>query len=534
MKRLQLKMKRLSLISLCLFASVYCYAGKDDIMAEAIRNGIAENFCYRITNSFANKVKAQKMQDFLYDNGYTVTDIETDSKGYLIRMDFIKYDDYYKYVYYHLSNHKTDIESLKNKGKVYLLYKKPIYGTRFREDKLIVGYEDALEKEYREVSWSGDVVNGLIVGTGYGFQKLKTGWLYFEGTFVAGIPASDTSWKTYHFPGWNYKSGNTIDANNLISRSFENPDPAFIAKKMEFSRGELKAALKERLSVINSDYPEKCILEYVQLIKQGKAPILSQDIGLDGGFFKADVDAAKKRVTLEALAKSNTKAEEALKYMNLIDGLYFSLPSNKESALKIMNRPICGLFISSNYWKSLEHAATAAKELKSLPSAKGIYTKLSSAEKTINTWNKTIFAKKNKIIEEGKKALGSIWNEVLEDSKKTSYNTSSSSSSSKKSESVDVEDLKITDIEYEFTSTSWYEKSFTSDKYKEIRMWAKGDKKNAVEGRIYKTKDGTYYTDNGPLLSLSGGLRFFDSLENAILDEYAVKEYGKHRKTGRK
>ncbi len=526
-------MKRLSLISLCLFISVYCYAGKDDIKAEAIRNGIAENFCYRITNSFAKKVKTQKMQDYLQGDGYTVTDIETDSKGYLIRMDFIKDEDYYKYVYYHLSNHKTDVESLKNKGKVCLLYKNPIYSKRFRENKKIVGYEDAFEDIFREVSWSGDVVNGLINGTGHGLHKFKKGWLYIEGTFVAGIPASDTSWKQYDFPGWHYKRGNTIDANELTSQSFDNPDPAFIAKKMEFSRGELKAALKERLSVINSDLPEKCILEYVQFIKQGKTPILSQDINYSNYiFFKADEEAAKKRATLEALAITNSKAAEALKYMNLVDGLYLSLPSNATKEKVDLYKFGEGAYLyNSNYWKRLELAATAAKELKNMPSAKGIYKEINSAEKKINTWNKTIFAERDNFKEQGKKLLGNFVRDAL---KNGSANSSSSSSSSQKSESVDVEDLKITDIEYEFTSTSWIEKTILSGKYKEIRMWAKGDEKNAVEGRIYISEDGTYYTDNGPLLSISGGLRFFDSLENAILDEYAVKEYGKHRKTGRK
>lgn len=117
-----------------------------------------------------------------------------------------------------------------------------------------------------------------------------------------------------------------------------------------------------------------------------------------------------------------------------------------------------------------------------------------------------------------------------------SYSSSSSrinsgSSDRSTSSETDVEDIRISDIEYEFTST-WIEATFTSDKYKKIRMWAKGDEKHAVNGRIYILDDGTYYTDDGE--GIGGWVRFFDSLENTILDEYAFKKYGEHRRTGRK
>ncbi len=517
---------------LMLFVSSLSFANKqEDWFNEAISRGVTESGCYRIVNNGDKKMKILKMYKYIVKKGYVVTVFDHDKKGYMNRIEFTTYDKLYIYMHYALSSTTPNVKPLKEQGKACLMKKVPVYRPLALRGEKPLRYDDDFD-ELREVHWTGEVENGFIDGSGSGvYGDQKEGYCYFEGTFISGVPASNLTIKRYDSRGTSYYDA-VIEDKWLTVEQYESPTPQMIAKNLDKAEGDAKRAFRTRLAFVHSDLPEKYIKEAKLIIKQGKTPVLSQDIiGSLGGiaptrFYSANQEAAQKRSLLEALSKTNSKAEEALNYMQLLDGMYLSsAATTKKIKEYVASADYFEYWHHANYWQKMEEAQKAVAKLKKLSSTKDIRAKLTKAEQTISRSYKTISTQraqsKTKRNNAAKKWLG----EALEDAIKNSNSPSYRNSDEDYDANVDVEEISWNEFTYEIED-EWRETIgdlIFSEERKTVRY--KDNRGKEYKGKIYRDKDGHIFIFD---------YEYYKTQSDAVIALYAYLRYGRTRKTGRR
>ena len=537
-------MNKLVKVTLLLFSVLIvspCYGSKKKLFQQALSNGAPTGF-YLIDNKKGESIHITTMRKYVSKQGYVAVDGESDRSGRMLRLFFIKPDDYDKYILYSLgSEKKVGLGFQKNKGKVFLFQrevKHSLWGWKEKRDSLA---------EPVEAEWTGKIADGYVHGKGSGIIKKKKGYTVFDGEFDHGLPVSATTVKSCS-ELYSYYNGTP---SNVESADFEKPELKNYVEYKKTAGTQGKRAIDRYFASLQPELPEKYIKEAKEIIKSGKTPVLSEDIigsltfTIKTKYFSADAIAAKSRKTLEAKATIDPKAEEALNYMRLLDGLFLSAKTNANKVKTWVNSADHFDYMEgANYWKKLEEASEAARKLKNMTSARDIKAKLVKAEQTINTWSKNIEQQRvtyrNKRNKAARQKFGQLMDEAIRSSRSSSSSSSRSSNSSsndtkssssssrdKKSiASVDIENIKMPD--YEWTSdweistldkvigtedVAWSTRKIRFSDREAGKTWIS----RSADGKRYNISTGTGYTN----------------LTDAIKAAFVYMKYGKKRETGR-
>ena len=308
--------------------------------------------------------------------------------------------------------------------------------------------------------------------------------------------------------------------------------------------GEFKYAIDTRVATERSDIPEKYIQATKQLLKNGGTPLLSETIGGQlgfiriGNFYVADKESAQKRVIFSEMSNTDSKALEALYFMDMQDGLYFASTDNANSAKKYLDDSFVP-FDQSKYWDKMTRAMCAVDKLKNMSSTQDVQKELNDAAQKINSWGETIFAARSKHAKESASRMGNflanLWNDAVQSAKSSYYSSSStsekkedssSSSSYSNSTDIDIENISIPSFKY---LTEWKEEGIISNntarnksgenQVREIKF------DDGTEGKIHRVigSDGYWAAKD----------RRYSTLDDAIAAEYVYQKYGKYREKGR-
>lgn len=529
---------RWTVLLLCLiFATAVSRAANDDFIRLAVSQGVKANGCYLIENIESQKISQKKLFKMLGKQDYVAAEVTTNAKGHVQKAYFIAANDYYKYLYYTLGTMDGDasVEPLKGIGTAYFVYAKPVKRNFF--DSKPIRYDDELD-EGTQVYWSGDTDNGNIDGTGMGIYAIeRRKYYFFKGTFVSGIPASEIVTKLYDCHLYDILNNVPFDKGKVVSETRVGASSKLIYSKFKSCKdNDMKRVYRRHQQVTNADLPAKYINEAKEIIRTNKTPVLSQTtMGSLNGVsqtivFTGDPEAESKRCALEIMSQSNTKAAEALHYMNVLDGLFFaSAEKSKQATDDITNGWTFAYIDNSNYWKQLEAAALSAQKLKTMPSAKSIKAKVVAAETKINNWGKKAYTMRQQSKDKSKKAfnklIGDPFRKALNEALKSGGSGSSSSDDDDERYRSTVENLKMPDYKVE---SDWHDVISSamnhgadqtkyivfSDTQKEAKL---GRRKSANGRWIYRvhSTNADYYTE-----------------EDAIIAAYAYQKYNLIRKKG--
>lgn len=527
-------MRRTVMLLCLLITTAVCHAAKDDFIRQAVSLGVNANGCYLIENIEYKKISQKKLCKMPKKQNYVAAEITTNAKGHVQSAYFITPDDYYKYLYYTLGTIDGDasVEPLKGIGTARFVYTKPIRRTIF--DSKPIRYDEELDEE-TPVYWSGDLYNGYIDGTGMGFYAIeRRKYYFFKGNFVSGIPVSNIETKMYECHLYDILDSKPFDKGKVVSETRAHASSKLIHRKLKYCKdNDMKQAYYRHQQVANAELPAQYIKEAKEIIRLGKTPVLSKTtMGSLNGVaqtivFEGNPKEEEKRCALEVMSHVNTKADEALLYMNVLDGLFFaSAEKSKQATKNITSGWTFGYINNSNYWEQLKEAALSAKKLKTMPSAKSIKAKVVAAETKINNWGKKAFTMREQSQEKGKKAfkklIGDAWRKALSES---SGSYSSSHDDDDERYRSTVENLKMPEYtvnsDWHDVISSMMNKGAEQTKYitfSDTQKEAKLGRRKSTSGKyIYKvhSTNADYYTEN-----------------DAIIAAYAYQKYNLVRKKG--
>ena len=523
-------MKKFAILSITLFlVSGLGFAGtKDDAFNEAISNGLHKNSCYSIDNIGKKEINVKSMVSYIIKKDYVVTIVESDSNGNLLRLDFTKRNNLPHFMHYAMSM-RTEVKPLKTIGKVCLPVKDPIYKPGALRGSKPIRYEDNIGDEFSNVLWTGELNGEYIEGTGSGICTYANGdFTYFEGTFLSGIPASETVLKYYIQKDSPYMVG---DLSDITVLNFAAISPEKLDIKTRWSSVKLRDPIKACLASYGTDKAEEYIKEAKQILLSGKTPNLNRSIIGSLGLinptyiFKANEDAENVYFYIEPLSKYNVKAKEAFNYMLVLDALYLSSIDNAQKARDYLFSGSFEYINQSGYFSTLKKAIAAIDDLKKTNSSNDINSQLTKAKTIISEWYNVINTDRESIKKKRNDALWNSYNKLMAEVLSSSGGSGSSSYSS--GEDLNVENLNLSDFEYDIDK-DWHTSLgdivlTTNTKYKEVMFYDKRGK--SYKGRVYHSdKDNTYYVNiNGP---------YYKTMEDAIIASYALEKYGKTRKKG--
>ena len=374
---------RFVLVLMGLIISAVCFAGvKEKLLAEAIQRGETPAGTYVIEPGPGVRVKETAMRTFLQKENnkylksrYSIVDIQSDAAHNLIKMEFIIKEEVrgieknYLYIAYKMLDGKINVNELKNTGAYYPLY----YPT-------IAARSSEFTDKKRVVLWTGDIVDGMLHGTGYGIWTRHyrntgdTGIFCVEGTFDYGLPVDDYreihvddySYDSYYYDGTNHHW--SVKLGRIKEEKFKRPT----IELLEHGRDATRKG--ERIYPVGSpDYknfemalltyygkPEDVANKYIESAQntlKGNCPLyLSQYVG---GIRDSDEEAYNLRRTLTKIhnEQPSEKTQLCLDYMLLIDGLCLATTSDTTLAQrsKAIERN------DSQYYEVLENSKAIAE-----------------------------------------------------------------------------------------------------------------------------------------------------------------------------
>ena len=518
----------LSLFLLSLIVSTTCYAGNGDLLKIAINRGYTSTGCYRLTSRDKSGLDVNKFATYLGKHDYWVVDKGFDKKTAVDWIEFIEMDKKDQGVFSYLSEGKCNYSQLKNKGKFASMKKEPIYRPLAFKGEKPIRYDDILSGNIRDTPWTGEVVDGYIHGKGYGFVKYGdhkylwqsgNSYMYFEGTYDHGVPASDITVKNY----W-------INGPKIETNVFKAPDVELLAKTMEEDKPKIRELLAMRISSMTKGKAKQYYEEMADILKRGEIPPLSQLIQgrslTTNDFFYPDENALKMRKEIEGMVTSDDpESYKALYLLTVCDAYHLAATKDSAWAKEVLTIPLVfEPFINSNYWKVLVEAEKYLRVLRNNPY--GISQELANVEQIICAWRKRIFALRDQALERRDEAVKSFFNELWD---AVVYGPPV------KEEVIDpdvsLSSIGITyevsdwDTELDFITSQIVDES-KQPKYKNIKY------SDGTKGAIKKYPDSKYF------LPVSGEGVFFDdeyvTLEDAIAAEYFLVKYKYTRDKGKK
>lgn len=168
---------------------------------QALDNGISSDGFYQFVNSSGKIVSENDFYSYCHQNDYIVKivnstevnrfgDIEKNVSNAL----FVPASQLSVFVFNQMKKTNTPHYSLSQKGKCYT------YHTSKRTSQIFYPWV---------VNWSGEVVDGLLQGTGEGFGYRQDDMaVYFKGTFNHGLPEGET---TFYYVWWSPDRNIVVD-----------------------------------------------------------------------------------------------------------------------------------------------------------------------------------------------------------------------------------------------------------------------------------------------------------------------------------
>ena len=171
---------------------------------QALDNGISREGFYQFVNSSGKIVSENDFNTYCRNNDYIVKSVNTtqvsrfgDIEASVSNALFVPSSQLSYYVFNQMKKTNTPLSSLSRKGKCYT------YHTSKKTSQIFYPWE---------VNWSGEVVDGLLQGSGEGFGYRQNDMaVYFKGTFNHGLPEGET---TFYYVWWSPDKNIVVDGFN--------------------------------------------------------------------------------------------------------------------------------------------------------------------------------------------------------------------------------------------------------------------------------------------------------------------------------
>ena len=179
----------------------------DAFINEALKNGMNEHYFYHVYNKKYKHISAAEVSDRTEERGFFVMGYQTQlvyrygaALAIFGNIDFIDEEHYPYYAFWVMMGHNGYPELSKETGSFFSYEKKS-----FKVDSIstLLGWIGVVEdipilKKVNNVRWSGNIKDGFIDGSGFGFIEYGLGnYMAFTGTFVRGIPDSEISMRIF-------------------------------------------------------------------------------------------------------------------------------------------------------------------------------------------------------------------------------------------------------------------------------------------------------------------------------------------------
>lgn len=518
----------LSLFLLTLVVSTTCYAGNGDLLKLAVNRGYTSTGCYRLTSKDKSGLDVNKFAAYLGKHGYWTVDKGLDKKTAVNWIEFIEMDKKDQGVFSYLCEGRCNYSQLKNMGKFASLIREPVYRPFALRWEKPLRYDDNFSGNISEIPWTGEVVDGYIHGKGFAFKKVgdhKYLWqsdnyyLYIEGTYDHGVPASDIIAKYYR-----------INGPKIETITFKAPDVELLAKTIEEDKPKIRELLAMRISSMTKGKAKQYYEEMAGMLKRGEMPPLSQlirgSVVTTHDFFYPDKKASEMRKEIEGMVTSqDPDSYKALYLLTVCDAYHLAATKDSAWAKKVATTPlVCEPFFNSNYWNVLVEAEKYLRVLRNKPY--GISQELAKVEQIIIAWNKKIFALREQTIKRGKEEAKAFYNKLWD---AVVYGPPVM-------EEVIDPDVSLSSIGITYEASDWDTKLdfITSQivdedeqpKYMNIRY------SDGTKGAIKK------YPQTDTFLPVGGEGVFFDdeyvTVEDAIAAEYFLLKHKYTRQKGKK
>lgn len=215
---------RIIITLLCLLCVNPIFAGKKQMLKEAIRRGPSSTGFYCIENTkgehiFMDAMRLQivdKNHSKSYDDPYYIAlEGEIDNNRWVNKLYFIEEKDYPAYVFCCLGDKGRDLNLLKRMGRVSLILDRIFNIFSSQREIYLSDFQDAL--------WTGSVTDGYIHGKGAGLI-IADKYIYFEGEFDHGCQVSPIIVKYYErIEFYKMCSNGTIDPEKVQMHKFSVP-----------------------------------------------------------------------------------------------------------------------------------------------------------------------------------------------------------------------------------------------------------------------------------------------------------------------
>lgn len=191
-------MRKHDIITLLLLLLPLGSYAQDKVFNEAIKNGPDSHGIYHAVNTKKKNITAFEMESYVRQRGYIPIggedvnirrfgDVSTILKEYI----FTDNQHYLAYACWELGS--SEYSGLRGKGCLFLPEKEMVYEkTKLSFISVAAGSIQRLNS-YDDVLWSGNIVDGLIDGSGYGFLVSEGKYQLFKGSFSHGLPISEVS-----------------------------------------------------------------------------------------------------------------------------------------------------------------------------------------------------------------------------------------------------------------------------------------------------------------------------------------------------
>ena len=266
------------------------------LINEAFQRGRSRGDFYEIRNTKEKAIDVDKMRAEIIKEGcivgkYTTKTISRfgDVATTLSTMQFLPKDEYLSYLYYHLRyNDMASFEQLINKGIAYCYVNNISYTYFVKNDG---------------ISWSGEIINGLLDGNGVGYGKISNDRVvYFSGSFDKGIPIGKTKFQYYKLGNElsEYSSSNAYSMTSSIGRFGDDLASIMINDKYGFITREGKTAIDVKFNGVVAGF------------SNGRATVTNdkEEIIIDRTGKQVDLSARQKKIYADAKAEAERKAEE--------------------------------------------------------------------------------------------------------------------------------------------------------------------------------------------------------------------------------
>ena len=286
---------------LALLLPMFCIGSfaQEKLFKEALANGHQPGKFYHAVNNKSKSLKVADVREYADRMGYILGSIDTktvsrfgDVATTVASFDFLPQGEYIDYLYYHIRpDVNIGLQQLTKKGSAYCYLKRDGKTTYFWK--------------CNNISWNGEVVNGMLNGSGIGYGKVSDALVVcFRAKFYNGMPVGTNSFQWYNISGkpGPYSSSN-LSAHTAVAQN-------------EFSDGLAWVKVNGLYGFVNLQGQTAIPVKFKSVVNpfaNGQATVTNEteEIIINTSGVKVDLSPRQKKIYADIKAEEERKAEAA-------------------------------------------------------------------------------------------------------------------------------------------------------------------------------------------------------------------------------